>query len=119
MAGTGSTSTPDQRQTRTTWWSGSWMTPSLEPIWTNVNGRPARSAKTQATVNESAAPSAHHSAHGRCLLSQSTRAARRLNRASARCTLSSVELMSSALAVEVAKYPWYHTLDLGDGVVTD
>ena len=27
--------------------------------------------------------------------------------------------MSSALSVEVARYPWYHTLDLGDGVVTD
>ena len=27
--------------------------------------------------------------------------------------------MSSALSVEVARYPWYHTLDLGNGVVTD
>ena len=23
------------------------------------------------------------------------------------------------LAAEVARYPWYHTLELGDGVVTD
>jgi tRNA (mo5U34)-methyltransferase len=32
--------------------------------------------------------------------------------------LCTVRPMTRALAAEVADYPWYHTLDLGDGVVT-
>jgi tRNA (mo5U34)-methyltransferase len=33
--------------------------------------------------------------------------------------LCTVRRMTQALAAKVAEYPWYHTLELGDGVVTE
>ena len=47
----GSTRTPLHPQVSTTWWMGSWMTPSLAPICTNLSGRADRVASTHATVS--------------------------------------------------------------------